>query len=64
MMPDEVKLTLILTDGRELSVTCDYMSAAERVVQAKKWPLFKEWIVEGPAASLVGPIVLRQTGIA
>lgn len=50
------------SSGKELSGTYLYMSAAERVIQAMKWPAFKEYTVTGPAADLVAPIVMRQTG--
>jgi len=64
LMPDEVKLTVLLTDGRELFGVYDYMSAAERVIQAREWPGFKDYRVEGPTAQLVKAIVKRKTGMA
>ncbi len=59
MKKEQVKLTVSLTDGRKLSCVYDYVSASQRVIEAKRWPLFKEWKVEGPAASLVAPLVLN-----
>jgi hypothetical protein len=64
LQPGEVALTLELNDGRKLSVACDYVSAAQRVIEARKWPQYKGYWATGPAEALIGPLLLAQTGVS
>lgn len=59
MDDDQVTLTINLHDGRVLSVTCDYTSAAQRIVEARRWPLYKDHTLDGPAKDLAALLADR-----